>query len=109
MLRSAVPPSLHHSITPLLRFLRKPLHLQPEDAVARPGMALLGIPSARAQAKAMLALLVDVQIERDPGFAHRFGEFQAVLDRHGTVFVGGPDEARRRLFGYLEFIGQVAD
>src|ERR1035437_2067671 len=100
MLRSATPPSFHHSITPLLRFLRKPLRLQQEDAVARPGMPLLGIPITRAQAKAVRALLVNVQIKRYPGFAQRFGELQAVLDGHGVVLIGGPDEARRRLFGY---------
>src|ERR1035441_8407694 len=97
-----IAPPLHYSNTPLLRLPRESLRLQPEDAVARPRMPLLGVPIASTQANPMLAFLIDVQIIRDPGFAERFGKLEAVLDRHGVVFIRVPDEAGRRLFGDLD-------
>jgi hypothetical protein len=53
----------------------------------------------------VLALLIDVQIKRNPGFAQRLRKVQAVLHRHCAVLVCMPDEARRRVFCDLEFVG----
>jgi hypothetical protein len=44
----------------------------------------------------------------DRGPAQRGGEFETVLHRHGFVFASMPDEARRRVFGHLEFVRQLA-
>src|ERR1017187_4453925 len=104
-------PLFHYSTIPSFYspLLGKSLRLQPEDAVARPRMPLLGVPIASAQANPVLAFLIDVQITRDPGFAERFGKLEAVLDRHCIVFIRVPDEAGRRLFGDLEFIREQAN
>ena len=57
----------------------------------------------------MRAVLVDMEIERDTGFAQGHGEIQAVLDLNAGVLVGMPDETRRGFGGYLLFIGECVD
>ena len=57
----------------------------------------------------MRAFLIDVQIKRDAGPAQRFGKLQAVLHPHPVVFIGVPDETGRRVFGHVEFVGQLAN
>src|SRR6266700_6885932 len=101
----------HHSATPLpsspsLPPLDPPLFLEPENAVPRPGMPFGWIILQAAQAQAVLAFLIDVQVERDACLPQRGGKLQAVFHRHGLVFVGVPDEAGRGGFGDLEFVGQ---
>ena len=92
-----------------LPLLRESLHLQPVDAVARPGMPLLGVPFARAQAHAVRALLIDVQIKWHPGLLQRLGKLEAVLQPHSSVLERVPDETGRRVFGHVELIGQLAN
>src|SRR5437667_12831353 len=96
----------HHSVTPLppspsLRPLDPPLFLQPENAVPRPGMPFGWIILQAAQAQAVLAFLIDVQVERDACLPQRGGKLQAVFHRHRFVFVSVPDEAGRGGFGDL--------
>ena len=58
---------------------------------------------------AVTTLLINVQIEGDAILLEGGGELQAVLDGHGLVFRRVPDEARRRFFGDLKFVGEELD
>ena len=85
-------------------FLHPALFLQPENAVAGPGMPFGGVIFAAAEAQAVLPFFIDVQVERNASLAQRGGELEAVFDRDGFVFIGVPNEAGRSVFFDLEFI-----
>ena len=72
-------------------------------------MAVVRVPFAAAQAQAVPPFLINVQVEGHFGFAQGFGKLQGVFNRNGFVFPGVPQEAGRRLSGYLEFIGESLD
>src|SRR6266850_2424207 len=72
---------------------RETLFFQPVDAIARPGMAFAPAVLPAAQAQAVRALLIYVQIEGHPRFAQGLGELQAVFDGDRFVLFGVPNEA----------------
>ena len=92
--------------------LRKPLHSQPDEAIRGPGMEFARITRrvlADAEAHAVSALLIDVQVEGNAGRAQGGGELQAVLHGNRFVFERVPEKTRRRVFRDVEFIGKFLD
>src|SRR5260221_6714572 len=82
--------------------LREALLLQPEGGVACPRVHLRGIAILRAEADAVLAVAVDVQVERDRLFAQRGGEGERVFCGHLVVLARLPNETRRRVAAHVE-------
>ena len=62
-----------------------------------------------AEAHAVAAFFIDVQVEAHAGFAQRGGKLEGVFHLHGTVLPRVPDEAFRRLFRDLLFIREQLD
>jgi len=89
-----------------VKLLHPALRLQPEQAVARPRMRMRERRRPVAQAHAVSAFLVDVQIKRHMIFPQRRREHHAVFHRHGFVLECLPDEARRRVGRHLKFVGE---
>ena len=53
--------------------------------------------------------LIDMEIERHACLPQSRRKLQAVFHRHSAILVSVPEEARRRVLGYLEIVGQFAD
>src|SRR5437016_2651897 len=87
-------------------FLHPSLFLQPENTIAGPRVPLGRIVLAGAEAQAVLAFFINVQIEKNSGLAQGGGELKAVLDWHGFVLISVPDEARRSIFFDLKLVGE---
>ncbi len=80
----------------------KALDLQPIEAILGPGMAV-------AEADAMAAFLVNVQIKRNARLTQRQGKIQAVFHFYDRIFVSVPDKTGRSLGRDLFFVGQLFD
>ena len=78
------------------------LLLQPECAVARPRVKLLGVECLAAEADSVAALFVKVQVESHALRAERGGEGEGVFHGDTFVFHGLPDEALRRVFAHVQ-------
>ncbi len=83
--------------------LGEPLFFEPENQIPGPRVDVIE-GRLVLQAKAVRALLVNMQVEGHAVSLQRGGEFQAVFNFHHFVFGGVPDEARRRVAADLFLI-----
>src|SRR5712671_3989359 len=81
-----------------------PLHFEPKCQIGCPGVSFRRVPIVTAEAEPVRPFLENMQIERHPCFAQRFGKLQAVFHWDRAIFFGVPNKTRRRLSGDLQFI-----
>src|SRR5688572_24469754 len=81
---------------------------EPEEEGVGPGVGVFERGFV-GEADAVVAVLVDVEVEGDAGALESGGEFEAVLDFDRFVFPSVPDEAGRSVGGDLSFVRKEFD